>query len=105
MINCLKCGSLTQKFGLNKARKKFCSEKCRTRYNAYKLYLKLKDNPEYKEKAKQRFDKWLKKNRKHYNALSLGYYHEAMKNPEKRERRRILVHNIYERSKENAKSK
>jgi L-lactate utilization protein LutC len=34
-------------------RRKFCSEVCRTRYNALKRYNKLKDSEEYKRKMKE----------------------------------------------------
>jgi len=49
--------------------KKFCSEKCRTRYNARVSYEKNKNTKEYKEYRKKIFKDWLDNNRPHFNDL------------------------------------
>lgn len=62
--------------------KKFCSEKCRTRYNSRIRYSLVKDTDEYKNYRKEYFPKWLDNNRSHFNDLC-------------RDRSRIGAHNRY----------
>lgn len=70
MKKCKRCGKKFKLVGVGtKREKKFCSKLCQTRYGAYKRWLKLKDTPEYKKMQKINFNKWLKKNRKHFNDL------------------------------------
>lgn len=51
----------------------YCSYDCKhgddMRSYAKEYYNKIKDTPEYKSKRKVYFDKWLKKNRSHFNDL------------------------------------
>jgi len=65
-ICCLKCGKeLIPKEGrlqINPKRK-FCNNICKTRYDSYKRYLKIKDTIEYKSSQKKIFKNWYEKNK------------------------------------------
>lgn len=63
MIPCKKCSKL---FKPHRKDAKFCSFKCRTRWHANKRYLKVKDNPEYKEYAKKKAKEWIQNNYDRY---------------------------------------
>lgn len=63
-MRCLKCG---KEFD---GETEFCSSKCRNAHNSHQRYLKLKDDPEFKRRAKERLNKWLAEgNRGHFNDL------------------------------------
>lgn len=49
--------------------KKFCSFGCKSRFTARLKYEFEKDNPEFKKKKKEYFEKWRKENREHFNDL------------------------------------
>lgn len=49
--------------------KKFCDEKCRTRYAGKKRYERLKDNEEYKANNKKKSNEWRLKNPERFNEL------------------------------------
>lgn len=68
MKKCLKCGNklILNKYGLNR---KFCSLKCRTRFNAISFYHSHKDSEDFRKKRKDYFNFWRKKNRNHFNDL------------------------------------
>ncbi len=53
-----------------KGKKKFCSTACCQRYNAKIYYRQHKDEIEFKDKKKERFDKWRKNNRERFNDLA-----------------------------------
>ena len=61
--------------------KKFCSRACQTRFHANKSYNKRKDTPEYREKRRIYFQKWLSNNRAHFN--------EIMREPNRLRQKRI----------------
>lgn len=61
---CINC-----KISIFGKKKRFCSDKCRTRHNSLKDYYKIRDTPKYKEYKKDYFKKWLDKNRLHFNDL------------------------------------
>ena len=63
---CLKCEEVILGRRTNAI---FCSNTCRTRYNSLMQYRKNKDSPTYKKQARERFDRWRKKNRKKFNKL------------------------------------
>lgn len=68
--NNLKCNNHFVPKGVGTSReKKFCSTRCQVLFNSNKRYQRLKDDPEYKKKAKETFNKWRKKNREHFNDL------------------------------------
>ena len=60
--NCVVCGKEIIKL---KENKRYCSPKCNSRYR----YKKLRKNPEFKQKQKKNFNRWIKSNRKYYNGL------------------------------------
>lgn len=65
-IICKNCGNRSEvKKGWTNRKngkgKKFCSFTCQTRYNARKRNRRLKDDPEFKRKSKERFKKWYSK--------------------------------------------
>ncbi len=66
-VYCPHCG---KEIDLNLRKKKFCSDACRTRYNALKYYKKVKDSPDFKKYRRTYFKKWLATgtNRDRYNA-------------------------------------
>jgi len=67
---CLGCGNkFVDLRNGNVIKKRFCSEKCRTRYNANLAYQKIKNDPKYKKYAKKKFKNWLKNNKEHFNDL------------------------------------
>lgn len=68
MRTCLKCG---KEIGENeRGNKKYCSEGCRLKTNAYHLYhTKYKFSADYKKKRKERLDIWRKENRERFNEL------------------------------------
>lgn len=49
--------------------RKFCSVSCRSKFNSRVEYKFKKDNPEYKQKKKEYFEKWRKENKSHFNDL------------------------------------
>lgn len=56
MKNCLHCG---KEFDGRKD-KKFCSSICSSRYHSRKKHNLLKENPDYKKLAKEKFGEWMK---------------------------------------------
>ena len=50
-------------------RRIFCSDRCRTRFNAKKDYYKNKDKPKFKEYKQIYFKKWLNNNRLRFNDM------------------------------------
>jgi len=67
---CLRCKALFEAKNIGKPNeKRFCSEKCRTRYNASKRYNKYKDNQMYKRKSRERFKEWAKEHREYHYLL------------------------------------
>jgi hypothetical protein len=54
-------------------RHKFCSSKCKNQFNAIARHNKLKNNPEYKEKAKRQFAIWRERNKEKHNAYMRAY--------------------------------
>jgi hypothetical protein len=63
---CLKCEKVILERRKNAI---FCSDVCRVRHNSLMQYRKNKDSPIYKKQAKERLDRWRKKNRKKFNKL------------------------------------
>ena len=61
---CLKCGEIVS----GNIRKKFCNEKCRTRYCSAQRYQRIKDDPAYKEYRRKYFANWVNNNREKFNA-------------------------------------
>lgn len=49
--------------------RKFCTDRCRTRYYSLKTYNKNKDNPKYKKAKKEYHKKWREKNRERFNEM------------------------------------
>lgn len=64
MSNCLKCGNENPN-----PSNQYCSKLCRQRHCALNYYNKRKDAPEYKEKRRLYFQRWLSANREKYNLL------------------------------------
>ena len=54
----------------------FCNSKCRDRYFQRRRYHEIKDTPEFKEKRKIYFRKWVAANRLHFNAMISRYMRE-----------------------------
>ena len=52
-----------------RANRRYCGERCRTQYNSKKLYHRMKNNPKFKEYRRKYFNKWLDKNRDHFNEM------------------------------------
>lgn len=71
-VNCLKCGKRfeSSKTGTIKE-KKFCSAKCRTRYNSVLYYYKVRNSEVYKAKAKFYLKRWIKNNPEKFRKLAL----------------------------------
>jgi len=74
MGNCLNCGVGIGE-GITKE-KEFCSTLCRSKYNGRIRYEKLKENPEFKEKAKLRFKNWYERNKDKHKAYMKDYMRE-----------------------------
>jgi len=67
---CLLCGKeFKPRAEGTKYEKKFCSVKCRAVRNARTYYYKHKDEKIFQDRKKARFDRWLKKNKEHFNDL------------------------------------
>lgn len=75
---CLKCQKVFR-CG-SRARQKFCGDLCQHRYNSKRYFERVKDTPEYKEKRKIYFNKWLSKNRAHFTELIKKNYHKRHPN-------------------------
>jgi len=55
--------------------KKYCDEVCRARVAARRMYNKLKNNKDYKEKRKEIFNEWYQKNKQRQNKNVLNDYY------------------------------
>ena len=66
---CIECKNSFDIIKKRGERRIFCSDRCRTRFNAKKDYQENKDKPKYKEYKQIYFKKWLDKNRTHFNDL------------------------------------
>lgn len=73
---CLQCGKELLPIGgkLNPKRV-FCDHTCSTRYNALRRHNKLKNNKNFKKKAKERFQKWAKENKEQQKENILKDYY------------------------------
>lgn len=68
-LECKKCGKILEKKGRDKkvrTNRKFCDEKCRTRFNAYNRHLEKKDDLAYKLYNSKKSKAWYKKNKKRH---------------------------------------
>lgn len=78
---CLDCNKeLEGREGLDKKdwRTKFCDRNCSVRYTSKKRHEELKNNEEYKEKARKRFNAWYQsqENKISQNKNVLNYYYK-----------------------------
>lgn len=66
---CLECGNpFPKRESKNpKRNKKFCSPKCRSRYNSKIYFKRHKNDPEYREKRNNILKNWIKKNKEVWN--------------------------------------
>jgi hypothetical protein len=83
-----KCLNCQKNFEVNRKDKKFCSQKCRTRYNASKRYNALKNNPNFKRKARDTWNKWIKTHKKEFNEKMRIYMKEKLKEDKYREKQK-----------------
>ena len=85
--NCLKCGLELPRDG---SQRKFCNDKCRTRYYSLKQYNLHKEEPSYKRKKKKYHREWRRKKPERFNELmrkaSLKY--QKKKSQERKKLRR-----------------
>lgn len=61
---CLRCNRILVKLPTQKRlnpKRRFCNRQCQTRDTAYKRYLRIKDDPEYKRKAAEKMKIWYAK--------------------------------------------
>ena len=70
------CKGCQKEFEPHDKRQKFCSDSCRNRFNMKKRWLRLKDDPDFKEESKRRFNEWYLKNKKRHNLRMRGYMRE-----------------------------
>lgn len=60
--------------------RKFCDEKCRTRYGSKKRYLKFRDDLDFQNKKSNSFKKWYRKNKsKQHKSVLESYYKNKAK--------------------------
>ena len=71
MLTCQRCG--IKIFQKTIKLKKFCSIKCRSQFNVIVRYERLKNDPDYKEKARVRFKEWYLKNKEKHNIYMKEY--------------------------------
>lgn len=85
-MECVQCGDSF----LEKERKRFCSKKCRTRFNSAKRYNRLKDNVDFKEERKKVMREWYKENKVRHNIkmriYMRKYYRDNYSNYAKRKK-------------------
>lgn len=84
---CLRCDKDISNLRKNT---KFCSDKCRTSYNSYHQYRRNKDNPEFKARAKARFERWRQNNRERFNELAYAAMKRMKARKELEKRGRIV---------------
>lgn len=61
--HCLRC----KKEIIGNKKKKFCDDKCRTRYFSLRRYYKLRNTPEYQAYRKKYLKQWVEDNRERFN--------------------------------------
>jgi len=71
-----KCKGCYKLFITSNKRKMFCEKVCRYRFNAKKTYLRIKDDPKYKEDMRKRVKAWIENNRQHFNEMCLRNYYK-----------------------------
>ena len=71
---CLRCGKEIENDSLRE--KKFCSNLCRGRYNASQYYLKKKNDVDFKNKNKERFNEWYLENKEKHKIKMRVYMRE-----------------------------
>ena len=86
-IKCLAiCPRCNKEFMKTRERQKFCSSKCKCRFNSDVRHNKLKDNPEYKLKTKNQFLRWVSKNREKHLLYMRNYMKIKFNEPNYREK-------------------
>lgn len=82
------CKTCKKEFTSIRSDKKFCSGRCRARYNTRLNYLAVGQTKKYKKIAKKRFAAWLIKNKKKHNEAMKNYIKRVSKTPEYRAKQR-----------------
>jgi len=70
---CLKCNKRFPNPQWKKKEKKFCSVKCKSRYNSLKTYYKNKNNPQVKKYQYLKLRQWIENNREHNREYMRNY--------------------------------
>ena len=87
--------------------KRFCSHRCQTQYNSLKRYYKLKNNPDFKKKAKDNWTRWYQNHRKKYNEYMKNYMYKKTrdKNGKYKKKQKEYYLKKYKEKKEQMKNK
>lgn len=72
-MNCLECN---KEFVPISRVHKFCSQRCRLRFNARKRWLIMRNDPDYKSKIRENSKRWYQKNKTKHNLRMRDYMRE-----------------------------